>query len=154
MEKKKTVIGIKEVYFGCEMLAAKMAIENYKPDLIIAVANWGLIGWYFLAKHFDCPIVTANVQSYTASGKKRNDFNVRAAYELQWVYKSVLLFDDLADSGDTLDFILKNVINAKGNEWEIRTATLYKKTKSKFTPDYYYQSVGKERIDFERELLK
>ncbi len=51
--------------------------------------------------------------------------------------ETVLLFDDVADTGESLEFTI-DYLKTRGAA-EIKTATLYYKPHSKITPDYYGQ---------------
>jgi hypothetical protein len=51
--------------------------------------------------------------------------------------ETVLLFDDVADTGESLEFTI-NYLKTRGAA-KIKTATLYYKPHSKITPDYYGQ---------------
>ena len=53
--------------------------------------------------------------------------------------KKILLVDDVADSGESLQLAKKHIL--KQNNVEVKIATIYKKNKSKIDPDYYEKTI-------------
>lgn len=69
-------------------------------------------------------------------GKNRKDFSEIRLPDLS-PYKKILIIDDAADSGSTLDFILTNIRNVNP-EVEIRSAVITVTRKdSSFSPDFF-----------------
>ncbi len=65
--------------------------------------------------------------------------------------EKVLLFDDVADTGESLDFATK-YLKRRGAK-SVTTATIYYKERSKVTPDYFAAQVA-EWIVFPYELVE
>ena len=119
---------------------------SFKPDVLVIIWNWWLIGWYFLAKKLKIKeVVVFNFKSY--DWRKRGELeynNTCIDYCELCRKKKVLIFDDLVDSWETM----YKAIALFEWEWDIRTAVLYHKSCSKFNPTYSYKKVGNVWINF------
>ena len=125
-------------------LYEKISADQFRPDLLIGVARGGLIPLGYLAHEtmFDIrDILTLSVQSY--EGEKQTTLQMNLPMPEQGLdkYKSILIIDDIADSGKTFDFVLKQV-QAKFNNAVIKTASLYYKKRSIIKPDYYVEETA------------
>lgn len=109
------------------------------PNIVVSIGKGGSIPGVILAEYFDINNLNLGVKSY-------NNFNQSKMIEYQALpsYESlrgahVLLVDDLADTGETLTYALDKF--KQGKVEEVETATIFKKTGSKFTPDYFVEEV-------------
>jgi hypoxanthine phosphoribosyltransferase len=110
-----------------------------KPDVIVSIGKGGSIPGVILAEYF-------KVDNYNLGLKSYNNFNQTKMIEYQplpsyegYRGKKVLLVDDLADSGETFKYALYKF---KENKVEnVKTASVFKKVHSKFTPDYFVDEI-------------
>jgi len=112
---------------------------NKKPNIIVSIGKGGSVPGVILAEHFDVNNLNLGVKSY-------NNFNQSKMIEYQSLpsYESlrgayVLLVDDLADTGTTFNYALNKFKEHKVDY--VETAAVFKKTGSKFTPDYFVQEI-------------
>ena len=126
-----------------ERLAIKVHDHGYKFNQIVCIAKGGLRVGDIIQRIFDVPLAIMSVESYHGDGVKNQQGNIVFGNSLAKTTPNlgnkVLLVDDLSDTGLTLnksiDWLkeydpIKNYIN------EIKTACLWKKKSSSFTPDF------------------
>lgn len=122
----------------CFELSKKILQKNQKFDRLIALVKGGLT-WsrtmldYLAISH----ISSFQVKFY--SNIKRTDQKpiVIQALPIDVEGENILLFDDVADTGETLD-IASNYLKMRGAK-NISSATLFSKPWSKHKPDFYAQ---------------
>jgi uncharacterized protein len=114
----------------------KIQTTPYKPDIIVAIARGGLISARILTDLLEtAELATIQVQFYVGIAQTKEEPTLKQALTFQVNGKKVLLVDDIADTGKSLQFA-KNYLQQQGAA-EIKTVTLYLKPKSITTPDYY-----------------
>lgn len=114
-------------------------------DAILGIARGGLSMAQMLGEYYDLREVYAiNTIGYENSQKKESVevFNIP---DIQ-LAKSVLIVDDIVDSGDTLVEVL-TVLNRKYPNTTFYTASLFYKKTAKITPTWYVKE-PKGWIDF------
>lgn len=120
-------------------LAHQIADSGFMPDVVLGIARGGLIPSGSLAYALDCKnLFTMNVEFYTGVGTTL-DAPVMLpplldASELTDL--SVLIVDDVADSGKTLELVRDF---CRGQVSEVRSAVLYEKPRSIVTADYAWK---------------
>lgn len=120
-------------------LARTIVADGFAPEVVVAIARGGLLPGGAIAYALGVKSCGAiNVEFYTGVG------TVLDAPELlppsldldSLVGRRVLLVDDVADSGRTLDLVV-SLLRAQGVE--VRSATLYTKPGSVALPDYSWR---------------
>ena len=133
-----------------EELARIVNASGFKPDQIVGIATGGLIPAMVLSKLFDIPLAILSVESYAAGeagdGVKNQEGGVTIgslATSRAKLGRRVLLVDDLTDRGETLRLAKQWFIDHYGQEFdELRTVTIWHKTRSHTIPDFFVQAVG------------
>ena len=145
---EKRRISWEEYHEATERLAIQIAESNFKVSHVISVARGGLRVGDILSRLFRCKSSYLGVESYVSAAegqvadKQKEDviFGRDISSTTKDFGKSIIIADDLVDSGMTLDkscIWLSNHEYFKGKKDIIfKTAVLYKKPESKFTPDY------------------
>ena len=119
-------------------LARAVAADGYRPDIVLAIARGGLLVAGALAYALstkNCYVM--NVEYYTGVDE-RLDFPVILPPPLQFVdleHARVLVADDVADTGHTLDLVKKF---CAGEVAEVRCAVLYQKPQSVIDCEYVW----------------
>jgi uncharacterized protein len=124
-------------------LATTIAQDGFRPDAIIAIARGGLTLAGVLGYALDVKMLgSLNVEFYTGVGSTREAPVVLPPTldQESLVGKSVLLVDDVADSGRTLALVLQ-LLQAGGGE--VRTVCLYAKPQTVQQPDYVWRSTDR-----------
>lgn len=117
-------------------LGVKIQSSGFRPDYVIGITSGGLIPLYFLVKQLDINnILTITAKSY--ENNKQKELKITYLPEIDLKDKSVLLVDEITDTGTTLSAIADLVRN-KYQVKELRSATLAVNTDHcNHYPDYY-----------------
>lgn len=124
-------------------LAARVLADDYKPDLILAIARGGLftagaIGYALGVKLLH----VVNVEFYTGRDERLQMPVMLPPIPDASMFKglNVLICDDVADTGATLDttyeFVSKHVA-------EVRSLVIYEKSRSTIACDYVWKRTDK-----------
>lgn len=133
---------------GIRKIAQDIADSGWMPELVVAVARGGLLPAGALSYALGIKAIgTMNVEFYTDIDETLPEpvlipplMDVSALEG-----KKVLVVDDVADSGKTLDLVMR-IIRERGipsgegesvKVAEARCACIYTKSRSIITPDYY-----------------
>ena len=141
--------------FGDASRALSQAIvdSGWTPDLIVAIARGGMIPGGALAYAMGIKVMGAmNVEFYTGIGETLPEPQLlpplMSIDDLEG--KKVLVVDDVADSGKTLDMVMRLIRThglALGGDTimnvDARSATIYTKSRSVITPDYFWKKTDR-----------
>jgi hypoxanthine phosphoribosyltransferase len=120
-------------------LAARVAADDYRPDIILAIARGGLFVAGALAYALSIKnLYVINVEYYTGVGE-RLDFPVVLPPPLALVdleAARVLIADDVADTGATLEVVRDHCARQVA---QVRCAVLYQKPGSRVDCDYVWR---------------
>lgn len=126
----------------------QMAVDNWKPDLIIGPARGGLISAVYLSHYFDVKMapVCLSLRDF-----RTNPDDTHIPVKNIEEYRRILVIDDIIDSGATMRVLLP-LIEEKhnlANELEIKVATLFYNCTNEFKqrPDYYVNVLDKAKQD-------
>jgi len=121
-------------------LAERIAADGFRPDAIVGIARGGLPLAGALGYALDVKTLgSLNVEFYTGVGSTLETPVVLPPTldRESLAGKSILLVDDVADSGRTLHLVVE-LLRAGGGE--VRTVCLYSKPGSVETPDYVWRT--------------
>ena len=139
----KLIIDWKQYNLIVEKLAIQIHKSGYKPDILIGIMRGGAPIIDVLSRVFKLKCAYLAVESYSGEGTENQQgelvFSREMSSTVQDMRGNILLCDDLSDTGVTLNKSidwLKKYEPIKGKIEEIKTATLWKKKKSTFKPDF------------------
>lgn len=139
----KLIVSWDEYNKTVENLAIQVHDSGFKVDLLIGIMRGGAPIIDVLSRIFKIKCAYMAVESYSGKGVEDQQGEIIFSRELSSTAHilggNILLCDDLSDTGVTLKKSiewLKNYKPIKDNIKEIRTAILWKKSKSTFEPDY------------------
>jgi hypoxanthine phosphoribosyltransferase len=116
--------------------AQKIKTQNYKPDLIVAIARGGVVPARILSDLLETPNLSfMQIEFYTSINQTLQEPILKQTLATNVTGKKILLIDDISDTGKSLQ-LAKNHLQHQG-AIEIRTATLYGKPQSITIPDFY-----------------
>jgi hypoxanthine phosphoribosyltransferase len=120
-------------------LARQIQADHFCPELVIAIARGGFVPARLLCDYLDIYNLTCiRIAHYTGT-----DITEQARLSIPLNINirdmSVLLVDDVDDTGDTLQLALTHLHNF--SPAVIRVAVLHHKTVSSVVPDYYAEKV-------------
>ena len=118
----------------------KILADHFIPNIIIAITRGGWIPARLLSDLLEVHNVSAiGIKSYSNISAKMNQPIINQKLKIPISGKKILLVDDVADSGESMQLAKKHII--KQNNVELKIATIYKKYKSKIDPDYYEKTI-------------
>lgn len=120
-------------------LAQQVADSGFAPDVVLGIARGGLIPAGSVAYALDCKaLFTMNVEFYTGIGTTLPEPTVLPPYldARELTDLRVLVVDDVADSGRTLETVSTYV---RDHVAEARTAVIYEKPRSVIAPDWAWR---------------
>jgi hypoxanthine phosphoribosyltransferase len=109
------------------------------PNIIISIGKGGSIPGVILAEMFECNNLNLGLKSY--KGQTRGSIHEYQSIKYFDGLRdaNILIVDDIADSGETMEYAVKKL---KGNGCEkIETASVFYKPCSKFKPDSFAEEV-------------
>ena len=136
MEKKK--FSWEEIDRFADELVSKVQASGFMLDYLVGIAVGGLIPLGLLAKKLDSnAVLTVSASSYNDANQKTGEPTVWNLPTLDLSNKKILIVDEIAETGETLEAV-KKVLIEKCNAGDIKTAVLgIHKKKCMIVPDFY-----------------
>ena len=139
----KLVVSFNEYVDIVEKLTVQVS-KNYKPTVLIGIMRGAAPIIDILSRILKLPTAYLVIQSYHGKGLEDKQGDLTFARDISSIAKNkdferILLVDDLSDTGLTLNKSiewLKKYDPIKDYIKEIKTACLWKKKSSTFTPDF------------------
>jgi len=119
--------------------------REYEPDILLAVARGGLTLSHLMAQAMDMRNLYALNSIHYEGELKLDTFNIFNIPDVSHA-RRVLVVDDIVDSGETMEEILR-VLKEKFPNVEFKLATIFYKKSAVLQPDYTVRE-AKEWIDF------
>lgn len=156
-EPKKICVTWDEYFELLRMLIRKIRASDFKPQQIVCIARGGLIPGDILSRVLEVPLAVISVASYPDGQTCQEEIvlsrDLTSAEPLQ--RRKILLVDDLTESGKTLAITLHWLCRwYRLDQTEVKTATVWHKAWSKFTPDFYAKFVSPDPITGERPWIE
>jgi hypoxanthine phosphoribosyltransferase len=133
-------VGWTEYHALIERLALRVYRSAWEFDQIVCIARGGLRVGDTLSRIFKRPLAIIFTQSYTGeAGTVQGKLKVAEHLTMtsSGLGRSVLLVDDLVDSGVTLEVVQRHLLEGNPTVRDIRTAVLWYKGCSRIKPDYH-----------------
>jgi len=120
-------------------------VQDFKPDHIVGIARGGLSLTHAVAEGLEIrDVQTIRTELYDEMQRREK---ISIFGECKFTESSnVLVLDDIADSGETLDSVMKNLIS-KNPSVNFISATLFYKKTSSYEPDIWINEAN-DWIDF------
>lgn len=137
----KEYVNCDKIQTMCKELSTIIKKDNYKPDLLIGLTRGGLQPLSFLSGENQLNlrnVSTIALASYDETHQKNMHVLMPLHIEDYKKYKSILIVDDLVDSGKTMSYI-KTLLENELPDSTIKVAVLYYKPTSKIKPDYFVE---------------
>ncbi len=140
---EKLIVSWEDYNQTVEKLALMVHQSGYKPTLLVGIMRGAAPMIDVLSRVFKLKCAYLAVESYSGKGVEDEQGDIVFSREMSSIAKNmggrILLCDDLSDKGITLNksvVWLKKYQTIKDKIEDIKTATLWKKKKSTFEPDY------------------
>jgi hypoxanthine phosphoribosyltransferase len=140
---KNLYVSWDEYHLLIERLALKVHASGWAFDQILCLARGGMRPGDVLSRVFDKPLAIMSTSSYRSdSGTIQGRLEMAQYITLPkgQLAGRVLLIDDLADSGVTLKAVVDR-LRGMPMISELRSAVLWVKGVSSYTPDYFVESL-------------
>jgi hypothetical protein len=119
-------------------LAEKVRGSGFRPEIIVALGRGGFVPARILCDRLDVKeLASVGVEYYSDIEKREREPKILYPLNADVKDRSVLLVDDVADTGRSLQFAVSHIIERGAKE--IRVATLHHKPWSTFQPDFYVE---------------
>jgi len=140
---EKLIVSWEQYHQTVEKLAIQIEESDYKPTILVGIMRGAAPMIDVLSRIFKLKCAYLAVESYSGKGIEDEQGNIVFSREMSSIAPNmggrILLCDDLSDTGITfnksIDW-LKKYKPIKDKIEDIKTATLWKKQKSTFDPDY------------------
>ena len=136
---KHLYVSYDEYHSLIEKMAIKVHQSGWQFDTILCLARGGMRPGDILSRIFDKPLAIMSTSSYRAdSGTVQGHLDIAHYITTPQgeIAGRVLLVDDLADSGHTLNQVVQLLRTKYKSITELRTAVIWTKGLSAFAPDY------------------
>ncbi|MDA8519960.1 phosphoribosyltransferase [Acidovorax sp. NCPPB 4044] len=136
---KHLYVSYDEYHGAIEKLALKIYQSGWEFDTILCLARGGLRPGDILSRIFGKPLAIMSTSSYRAeAGTVQGHLDIARFITTPKgeIAGRVLLVDDLADSGNTLNAVISLLKNSYPPITELRSAVLWVKAISAFSPNY------------------
>jgi len=139
-----TLITWEDVYSLCRQLVRQLRKENFRIDVIVAIARGGYVPGRLLSDMLGIHDLTSvKIEHYQGAYIQHEAF-IKYPLNADINERNVLLLDDVCDSGDTFIVGVDHIRHC-GKVNEMRTAALHLKTVSKYVPDFYVETISEWR---------
>ena len=136
---KHLYVSYDEYHNLIEKLAIRVHQSGWRFDTILCLARGGMRPGDILSRIFGVPLAIMSTSSYRAAGGKVQGHLDIAHYITTpqgQIAGRVLLVDDLADTGGTLQAVVERLRTSYRPITELRTAVIWAKGCSSFRVDY------------------
>ena len=136
---KHLYVSYDEYHSLIEKLAIKVHQSGWQFDTILCLARGGMRPGDILSRIFDKPLAIMSTSSYRAdAGTTQGALDIAKFITTPKgeIAGKVLLVDDLADTGHTLNVVIHQLKNNYAPITELRSAVIWTKGVSTFQPDY------------------
>ncbi|QOG12281.1 phosphoribosyltransferase [Arcobacter sp. FWKO B] len=120
--------------FISDLKSLKLPLEVYSPEAIVSIARGGVTFGHFLSSMLDIRELYSINSIHYNDTKKLDTIDIFNIPDLH-TYTKILLVDDIVDSGDTLDTIVK-ILKEKYPKLQIKTVSIFYKKTAKIQPDF------------------
>jgi uncharacterized protein len=136
---KHLYVSYDEYHNLIEKLAIKVFQSGWEFDTILCLARGGMRPGDILSRVFDKPLAIMSTSSYRSdAGTVQGNLDIAHYITTPKgeIAGKVLLVDDLADTGHTLNAVIYQLKNNYKPITELRSAVIWSKAVSTFVPDY------------------
>ena len=138
---EKIYFTIEEMIDSIKKISTQLVDSNYDPEVIISVNRGGCIPGIYLSHYLNKPHEVINIELRDSNSEP----DLISIKEKIKQFNSVLIIDDINDSGNTISII--NDIS-KNLKTKIHFAVLINKSDSKSKVEYYGETVNSKLNDY------
>lgn len=125
-----------EAYQLSRKLAQEIKSSRFRPDLVIAIGRGGFVPARIVCDFLLHSLLTSiKIEHWDIAACKRPEAAVRFPLAVDVQDQSILIIDDVTDTGETLRAALNYVKSLEAGE--TKTGVMQHKTTSSVVPDFY-----------------
>ncbi|MEM2937065.1 MAG: phosphoribosyltransferase [Candidatus Bathyarchaeia archaeon] len=125
-----------QIYRMLLHLAQEIKSSSFKPEIIVGVSRGGWPPARVLSDLLDNPnLANVKAEFYLGVAETKGEPTLTQPVSVNVADKKVLVVDEVADTGKSLQLIKEHLVNSGAAE--VKIATVYYKPWSIITPDYY-----------------
>ncbi len=126
-----------------KILSRKIKSSGYKPDIVVAIGRGGYVPARVVCDFLSIMDLTGIGVRHWGAAEKKESAKITAPLNMKIKNKNVLVIDDLTDTGETMDVVVKYL--KRQSPKNIKTGVLEHKKVSFFVPDYFAHKIVKWR---------
>jgi len=134
----KKTFDINQMKTALSKITKQIYNSNWMPEIILSVNRGGCVPGIYLSHEINIPHKVIDVQLRDSKNKPNLDILEYSTNK----YNSILIIDDINDTGATFDLIHKNI---KATNKDIRYAVLVDNTSSNFKTQYKGTIIDKSK---------
>tara|TARA_B100001175_G_C19087544_1_gene438890 strand:+ start:8 stop:451 length:444 start_codon:yes stop_codon:yes gene_type:complete len=134
----KKTFDINQMKTALSKITKQIYNSNWMPEIILSVNRGGCVPGIYLSHEINIPHKVIDVQLRDSKNKPNLDILEYSTNK----YDSILIIDDINDTGATFDLIHKNI---KATNKDIRYAVLIDNTSSNFKTQYKGTIIDKSK---------
>ena len=138
---EKIYFTIEEMIDSIRNISEQLTNSNFDPEVIISVNRGGCVPGIYLSHYIDKPHEVINIELRDSNTEP----DLNSIKEKIKQFSSVLIIDDINDSGKTIG-VIKDL--SKNLSTEIHFAVLINKSESISKVEYYGKTVNSEVNDY------
>jgi uncharacterized protein len=135
------VVPWKQIYKMVISQASKICHSSFKPDVLVGMSRGGWIPARILSDLLEnSNLANVRVESYLNINESINQPRLTQRISVDVVGKTVLVVDEVADSGKSLRLVVNHISELGARE--VKTATLFYKQCCTLRPDYFEKTTN------------
>ena len=138
MKENKINFSIEDMQFALLDITKQIQSSIWMPEVILSINRGGCVPGVYLSHSINTPHKVIDIQLRDSNNIPNLDV---LKYSINR-YKTILIIDDINDTGATFNFIKKNIID---NTKEVRYAALVDNISSDFKVDYKGKVIDKSK---------
>lgn len=131
-----------EYWHYCHDITEQILASGNTYQQVIAITRGGFYLGDYISRRLQIPLAVIAVKSYGDDNHQQQDIRRGALSFVEKPQGHILLVDDLVDTGVTLQVVRDQLINDFAVT--VKTAVIWQKNHSNFTPDYFYCNASAE----------
>ncbi len=143
MEFKAYLVTWDEIETWCSKLRDQI-MNNYKPDVIIALSRGGLVPGRILSDMMWIKdLMAVKTEHWGITATRDGKATLKDPGMLDISGRKILVVDDITDTGQSMKLATDYI--TKQHPAEVRSATMLHITRSTFRPDYYASGIDEKQ---------
>ncbi len=128
----------------CGSIVREIGCNYWRPSVIVAPGRGGFLPGLMLSHYYECPLIPLRLSTRDFVTNDP-DAELKAVLQKSLMHRSVLVVDDINDSGKTMNRIHNLYQTLDYPADDVRFAALLEKSSSSFSAHYVGQEIHEDR---------